>query len=465
MQVIEAFTSFTEVEDSSAIGLHKLITNSIQEKGLDIKNCRGQGYDGAAVMSGKYSSLQKKIQDVAPHAYYVHCASHNLNLVLKDAMEGVTETRLFYNTIESVYTFFGHSIVRWQKLQNIHDRFSSNPTLKVLNPTRWSGRYDAVYALKERFSDIMKCLTHIILTSTKPKERDEAMAIKKQIENFDFVFMLVVQCKILEIVNIPSKAMQCKTIDLIFAHKLLQKAAQNIAELRTSFDAVMNEASSISSQWGLPRQFSNKRTKKTKTFFDELSEGIALSDPVKRFRVTVFLPLMDIVSRQLINRFEGMNALVMAYQVLEPSFLSSASHFNIKEEAKKFSYKFADNVSPLFPSQMFSIKTSFKEKIAHLKSAKEMASFLIIENASLATSYPDVCTAYMMYLTVPVTVATAERSFSKLKLIKNFLRSSMSQERLSGLSLLSIEHERAKTLDFRKAIKQFASAKARRKNF
>ena len=159
---------------------------------------------------------------------------------------------------------------------------------------------------------------------------------------------------------------------------------------------------------------------------------------------------MDIVSRQLINRFEGMNALVMANQVLEPSFLSSASHFNIKEEAKKFSNKFADNVSPLFPSQMLSIKTSFKEKIAHLKSAKEMASFLIIDNASLATSYPDVCIAYMMYLTVPLTVATAERSFSKLKLIKNFLRSSMSQERLSGLSLLSIEHERAKTLDFRK---------------
>ena len=110
---------------------------------------------------------------------------------------------------------------------------------------------------------------------------------------------------------------------------------------------------------------------------------------------------------------------------------------------------------------MLSIKTSFKEKIAHLKYAREMASFLIIENASLATSYPD----YMMYLTVPVTLATAERSFSKLKLIKNFLRSCMSQERLSGLSLLSMEHERAKTLDFRKAIKQFASAKARRKNF
>ena len=85
---------------------------------------------------------------------------------------------------------------------------------------------------------------------------------------------------------------------------------------------------------------------------------------------------------------------------------------------------------------MLSIETSFREKIAHLKSAKEMASFLIVEIASLATNYPDVCTAYMMYMTVPVTLATVERSFSKLKLIKSFFRSFMSQERLNGLALL-----------------------------
>ena len=71
LKVVEAFTSFIEVEHSPAIGLHKLITNSIQQKGLDIKNCRGQRYDGAAVMSGKYSGLHKKIQNVAPHIYYV----------------------------------------------------------------------------------------------------------------------------------------------------------------------------------------------------------------------------------------------------------------------------------------------------------------------------------------------------------------------------------------------------------
>ena len=92
-----------------------------------------------------------------------------------------------------------------------------------------------------------------------------------------------------------------------------------------------------------------------------------------------------------------------------------------------------------------------------------MASFLIVENALLATTYPDVCTAYMIYILVPVRVAIAERSFSKLKLIKNFLRSFMSQERLSGLALLSIENERAKNFGFRKVIQQFASAKEDKK--
>ena len=131
--------------------------------------------------------------------------------------------------------------MRWQKLQNVYDRSRSNLTLKALNLTRWFGRNDAVHALKERFCDVMKCLTHIILTSTKPKGRDEVMAIKKQIENFYFVCMLVVHCKILQIVNIPLKAMQCKTIDLISAHKLLQTVVGAIIELKRSFDAVLKK--------------------------------------------------------------------------------------------------------------------------------------------------------------------------------------------------------------------------------
>ncbi|XP_022023478.1 zinc finger MYM-type protein 1-like [Helianthus annuus] len=50
---------------------------------------------------------------------------------------------------------------------------------------------------------------------------------------------------------------------------------------------------------------------------------------------------------------------------------------------------------------------------------------------------PNAINAYHVLLTLSVTVASAERSFSKLKLLKSYLRSSMSQERLNGLAMIS----------------------------
>lgn len=76
--------------------------------------------------------------------------------------------------------------------------------------------------------------------------------------------------------------------------------------------------------------------------------------------------------------------------------------------------------------------------------------------------YPNAWIAYRIMLTLPVTVAHAERSFSKLKLIKSYLRSTMSQERLSGLATLSIEKDMVEKLDYTNLISTFASKSARR---
>ena len=77
------------------------------------------------------------------------------------------------------------------------------------------------------------------------------------------------------------------------------------------------------------------------------------------------------------------------------------------------------------------------------------------------SSVPELATACVLFVTLPVTVANAERSFSKLKLIKSYLRSSISQERLDGLSLLAIENEAANELDAGELIDKFANNKAR----
>ena len=55
-------------------------------------------------------------------------------------------------------------------------------------------------------------------------------------------------------------------------------------------------------------------------------------------------------------------------------------------------------------------------------------------------------------------MATAERSFSKLKLIKTYVRNIMQDDRLSGLAVLSIENAEARKLDVSK-IKSKGAAK------
>ena len=68
-------------------------------------------------------------------------------------------------------------------------------------------------------------------------------------------------------------------------------------------------------------------------------------------------------------------------------------------------------------------------------------------------------------MTCPISVASAERSFSTLKLIKTFHRSTIMDDRLSSLAILSVENACVRSLDYNGIIDAFATAKARNKNF
>jgi hypothetical protein len=126
----------------------------------------------------------------------------------------------------------------------------------------------------------------------------------------------------------------------------------------------------------------------------------------------------------------------------------------------------------LFFNIVFDISSDFTRQVLSFKSIInqiELPNILsmvnyIIEN-DLSSSFPDIITACLIFLTISVTVASAERSFSKLKLVKNYLRNTISQERLNNISILNIERERTEELNIDQIINNFANQKARKKNF
>ena len=91
---------------------------------------------------------------------------------------------------------------------------------------------------------------------------------------------------------------------------------------------------------------------------------------------------------------------------------------------------------------------------------RELLQYLACKERS--TAFPNLFTALRILLTIPVTVASGERSFSKLKLIKTYLRSAFHQERLNNLARLSIESPVSRDINFDKILKNFAEKKARK---
>ena len=83
------------------------------------------------------------------------------------------------------------------------------------------------------------------------------------------------------------------------------------------------------------------------------------------------------------------------------------------------------------------------------------AEYKMILDKGVQDTFPNVAIALRMYLVLMVTNCSAERSFSKLKLIENRLRTSVTQERLVNLAIMSIESDILREIDFATIIIDF----------
>jgi len=82
----------------------------------------------------------------------------------------------------------------------------------------------------------------------------------------------------------------------------------------------------------------------------------------------------------------------------------------------------------------------------------------IVEN-KLHSAFPNTEVAPRIYLYLMVSNCTEERSFSKVRRIQNYLRCSIVQEKLSMLSLISMEREILEDTVLETIINDFACKK------
>jgi hypothetical protein len=149
--------------------------------------------------------------------------------------------------------------------------------LEALNPTRRSGRCISLYALKTRYFDLIKALDRFILTSTKSKERREALKIKK-ITNIEFLMVLIFVSKISNEINAVSLLLQKKETNLIMAMVAIERYAETFLSDRNNYDGLKYQANQMDEKYGMSNKFRTKRIQIKKKFFDEADIESAKSE-------------------------------------------------------------------------------------------------------------------------------------------------------------------------------------------
>lgn len=75
--------------------------------------------------------------------------------------------------------------------------------------------------------------------------------------------------------------------------------------------------------------------------------------------------------------------------------------------------------------------------------------------------YPNLYTFLSLSLTIPISSSTCERSFSAMRKIKNWLRTSMHQDRFSNASVIYIEKDISGSIDNEDILNKFAMSNHR----
>ncbi|XP_064078483.1 uncharacterized protein LOC135195906 [Macrobrachium nipponense] len=348
----ECFISFTPMSSLDAAYITGIILKTLEKLGLDYKSSLvGLGFDGASVMSGGISGVQKRIKEKAPFASYLHCYGHKLNLVLTIVAKNVPQSSEFCSLLEEVY-LVSNAVVR-EKFLSIQREMSPEEQIRELqhlSDTRWWCRTTSC----ENALLHLECIIRLLKETSADDTGARAVSARGLLAQMDaeFVCLLKFFSEILGNINKVSQQLQDKQADLGKATKLISCLREDLADLCPAGQTFLHK--------------------------DDL-KSFALSYSVKQSDLKHELP---------------------------------------------------------------SVKKLLQKELQPPTSLVEFLSF----NHPYKSAFDCLYRLLLIAVTLPVTSASCERSFSKMEIVKTFLGNSVTSERLSNTALLSIESKWAETI-------------------
>ena len=464
LKIEESFFGFINVDDTTGKGLMEAFLSRAEELGLDIGNMRGQAYDNGANMKGCNKGVQARILDLNKRALFFPCAAHSLNLVANDTAKSSSYALSFFGTINRVYVLFSSSPARWSVVQK-HLTIS----VKLLSETRWESRTSAIKPFRYQLDKLVDALEELCQHAREKGDSmtfSEANSIISIIMSWRFVLSVIVWYEILTQVNKTSKLIQSVSCTATVLVKEFQNTLDFLKNFRDNgLQEAKVQASNLAATLNVEPTFPENRPRFKSRMFDYENVDEPCQSAEDQFRINYFLVLVDTAISSTENRFKDLSRWLSIFGFIHErnQLLESARD---QTELQRHCSHYSSVMGDIDEKDLAKEIERFKHVLLRDETIKTAYEFLeyILKN-EVREIYPNLSIALRVLLTTPVSVASAERSFSRLKLIKNFLRSTMSNERLSALATISIEREAARSLNVEEVITDLSTCKTRNKIF
>ena len=209
---------------------------------------------------------------------------------------------------------------------------------------------------------------------------------------------------------------------------LVKTVISSVEASKNNFDEVMETAKELAKDLDIPILLPRGRTGKKR----------ANIDLVEFYRTERFEPFINEMVTQLKDRFPEDYPAFKLQDILPPHITEIDSKNTKKsfDSIIKAAEMYEDDL-PCIDSLRGELSL-WHQKMSNEKPKDPDYGFCMKEVFELSTDFPNVHAIVRLLMTIPATSCTAERAFSTLKRVKTAHRSTMGDERLEALMLMSI---------------------------
>lgn len=459
MNVHEEFIGLHEVPSIKTDILVSVIKDSLLRLNLSLNKVRGQCYDGASNMAGIRNGVAKKIRDEEVRAVFTHCYGHSLNLAVSDTIKKSSVMKNALDTTHEITKLVKYSPRRESLFNVIKDDITpGNTGIRTLCPTRWTVRADSMLSIIKNYSILQELWDQAVAIVHDTETISRIRGIDAHMRKFDFFFGLVLGEVLLRHTDNLSRTLQ-KNYSASEGQTVAEKTKITLLGIRNepSFDSFWEKVNRMSESVDVEEPSLARRRRVPR----RLEDGSALPEfpasPKDHYR-RIYYEALDLLVQGIQNRFDQPGYKV--YCCLEELLMKAVKKEDYSGELQRVVDTYGDDIhSSNLKAQLDILSHDFPDGVSNFFDIKAHLQQLTSAQKTLLS---EVILLAKLILVMPATNATSERSFSTLRRMKTYLRSTMKQERLNNIMTLHIHKDLTDKLQPAEIANNFTSKSDRR---